>query len=308
MQSEIGSSGMAVADPQGSGLIDLAVLVGAIRRDRWLIIAAISLCTAVAIVLAFTMQRVYRAEVLLSPVVTESGSGALASLVGSAGGLANLVGAGFSDTSNRHEYVALLRSRTLAESFVKEEELMPLFFPKLWDERSRKWIGNDAVPPPSLGRAATYFGSSIRKVAESRQTGLVTLSMEWHEHERVAQWANEYVKHANRLARQRAIEEADRAVQYLQAELERTNVIDLRQSMYNLIERQISRRMLATVNEEFAFRIIDAAKPPEPYEFVRPRRLMYIAAGFLLGMLTGLMLCAVRSAWYASRPVLQPVR
>ena len=63
--------------------------------------------------------------------------------------------------------------------------------------------------------------------------------------------------------RTRAMVKATASLGYLQRELLATNVLDTREAINRLIETQVQRRMLASVTEQFAFRIVDAALPSD---------------------------------------------
>jgi len=60
-----------------------------------------------------------------------------------------------------------------------------------------------------------------------------------------ARWANGYVALANELVRSRALDDAKRNVAYLNEQIARTNEVELRRIMYNLVEDQTKTLMLA---------------------------------------------------------------
>ena len=72
-------------------------------------------------------------------------------------------------------------------------------------------------------------------------------------------------------------------------------VIELRQGIYRLIESQIEMVMLANVRDEYAFKILDPAVPAEPNQFIRPKRLMIVIVGFMLGLLLGVSVALTRT-------------
>ena len=55
-------------------------------------------------------------------------------------------------------------------------------------------------------------------------------------------------------------------VEYLNQELEKTNVAELRQAIYRLIEAQIKQKTLARLRDEYVFRVLDPAAPPDSDE------------------------------------------
>jgi LPS O-antigen subunit length determinant protein (WzzB/FepE family) len=85
----------------------------------------------------------------------------------------------------------------------------------------------------------------------------------------------------NERLRERALREAETNVAFLRAELAQTSVVTLQQSIGRLLESELQKLMLARGNEEFAFRVIDAASPPK--QRVRPKRAQIAILGTILG-------------------------
>ncbi len=128
-------------------------------------------------------------------------------------------------------------------------------------------------------------------------TQLVTLTVEWRDPVVAADWANTLVDRVNHNLSTRAVSEAEKSVSYLNQELEKTSVVGLRQAIYNLIETQIGNIMSANVNEEYAFRVIDPAAPPDLDDYVWPRPALTLATGFILGVSLGLAIVIVGIFW-----------
>jgi LPS O-antigen subunit length determinant protein (WzzB/FepE family) len=59
------------------------------------------------------------------------------------------------------------------------------------------------------------------------------------------------------------------------------------------MEAQINQRMLANVTQEYAFRTVDRAMPPDPDDVVRPNKVVLAAlgptAGFIFGVIAVLV-------------------
>jgi hypothetical protein len=97
------------------------------------------------------------------------------------------------------------------------------------------------------------------------------------------------VEMVNERLRTAAIDESRRRVEFLEGELAKTSVVELRQVIFNLIEGQVNAAMLADVQREYAFRVIDPAVPADPDRKVRPKRAVMalggaLVAGFLLAL------------------------
>jgi uncharacterized protein involved in exopolysaccharide biosynthesis len=110
------------------------------------------------------------------------------------------------------------------------------------------------------------------------------LTITWRDPVVAAQWANELAARVNREMRQRAIREASTSLAYLQKELQKTDVMELREPIYKLMENRINTIMLANVRDQYAFRIIDPATPPDRDRYSRPMRKLFALAGAAFGV------------------------
>jgi uncharacterized protein involved in exopolysaccharide biosynthesis len=274
---------------ENSEFAELRRLVYRVWQQRSLLAVAIVLCSAGFAALAFLIPRVYRATVVLVPSGVEQmsiggsvGSGAL-------GGLAQLAGLSLGSVGNStEEALAVLQSRQLGEQLLLENRMLPILFPEKWDKERQDWN----VPMkdrPTLAIAFKYFDHKVRKISHDRRTGLVRLSIEWGDPNQAAEWANELVRRVNLEMRRRAMSNADAAVRHLESELALTGTIETRLAISRLLESQVNRRMIATVTEDYAFRVIESALPPDNRDFVRPRRALILIAGPLVGFALGVV-------------------
>ena len=123
-------------------------------------------------------------------------------------------------------------------------------------------------------------------VDEDKKSGLITLSISWKDPAVAAQWANDLVKQLNEQLREQAIADSKKRVGYLEQELAKTTLQDMRAVLYNLLESEKQKAMLANVNEEFALEVIDPAVAPETRE--KPKRKLIVALGGVCGGFLGI--------------------
>lgn len=269
--------------------LSLGDFVGLIRR-RWKLIAVITLvCTVLTAAAAFLMTPIYEAQVVLAPV-KEEGTSALDKIAGSFGGFAELAGVDLGGgSSSKDEAVALLQSKLLTRQFIEDEKLLPVLFANQWDAESGAWKETDPDRIPSLEDAFKLWDEEIRTVETSTTSELITLTIEWKDRELAARWATELVRRANELMRARAIADASSSINYLKSELEKTNVLEVRQAIYSLAESHFKTMALAKAREEYYFRVVDPAFAPDRDDYISPKRVLMIAAAVIGGALLGLM-------------------
>lgn len=285
---------MIGTEPVADDVVDFRAL-GARMVARWrLVVAIVALFTAGFAAAAFLMTPVYRATTVLAPASNQSsGRGLLNSALGDLGGLAALAGisVGSSDAQTE-EALAVLKSRQLTESFVQEWNLMPKLFASSWDAANQRWKPGLHRGPPTLAKAFKQFDRNIRSVTSDKKTGLVTLQIDWKDRNEAAQWANDLVRRVNEEMRSRAIAQADASMAYLQKEAQAAQTVTERDAIGRLMDTEIKQRMVAAVSREYAFRVVDAALPPDKDDPLRPQKKVLTIAGFLIGVLIALAVVA----------------
>jgi len=262
-------------------------------EHKKLIFMFTALASIASVIAALVMTPIYQASSTLSPV-SEEKSGAMASLANQFGGLASLVGVniGGAGGSRMEEHLAVLKSREFTDAFIKDMNLMPILFEDKWDSDAKKWNVATKEDIPTAWDAYKIF-DKIRSIDQDKKTGMVSLSIEWTDPEQAALWVNALVERLNRHQKSNAIVEAEKSIAYLNQQLEQTSVVEMRKSIFNLIEAQTKNIMLANVRDEFAFTVIDPAVIPE--EKIKPKRSLIAILGFMVGLMLG-----VFSAFFVS--------
>lgn len=265
--------------------VDLALVVATALRGWKKILAAALAGALIAALVSTYLPSVYRAQVLVAPV-QQGGAGALGALQSQVGGIAALAGIDLGGTADtRKESFARLASSGFARDFIVTEQLLPALYPERWDAQAGQWRAGGKVP--TIEDGVRRFTRDVRAVNEDRKTGLVTLTVDWYDPVLAEQWANGLVELANERLRMEAVANSRQRIDFLNAELRKTDVLELRQAIYRLVESQLNNAMLASVQEEFAFRVIDAAVVPD--RRARPRRTVLTIVGGLLGATIGLV-------------------
>lgn len=269
--------------------IDLRALILKFWARKGLIIASTLLVVAAFTAAALLMTPKYRATTVMVAASPDGASGGgLGSALGQLGGLASLAGINVgSGAAEIEEFLAVLRSREFTEGFIRDNELMPALFDSKWDPATKNWKGA-ASEAPSLAEGWRLFDKKVRTIAHDKKTGLVTVSILWSDPEAAAGWANELISKLNAETRKRAIARTTASVGFLQKELAGTVEIDTRAAINRLMEAQINQRMLASVTQEYAFRVVDRALPPDRDDVVSPNKPLLVVFGLLLGGLIGI--------------------
>lgn len=281
-------SGADSARSFSSDQLMLLNIVKILRSRLRLITAVVATAFISSIGLAYFLTRVYDATVVIVEVSDSQARTNSAGLLGQLGGLGNIMGidlgtVGATQTSG----MTVLQSRTILEEFIQRNDLMTTVLSDYWDEATGDWdptLGRE----PSLWEGAERFRQSVILEADQEYPELVNLTVSWPDPVLAAKWANELVSLANELTRKTDIAEAERSILYLNSQIEQTQVVQLQQALYNLLQSELERLMLANAREEYAFEIVDPAVIP--VEAARPRRLEIIAIGTFFGLILALFL------------------
>jgi len=280
-------SAVPMAAARGADSVDFMVLWRVAWAHKLLISLITVFCGLVALVLALTATETFRAEVAVTEV-SNQGMGTAASLANQLGGLASIVGVnlGLNPASTR-ESQGLLKSRRLAEEFVKRYNLRPVLY-------------RNAKSPPSLWFAVRQFREGLLAIRDDKRSGLTVVAVSWTDPVTAARWANDYVALANELLRTQAINQSNASIAYLNQQIAHTNVVELQRVMYNLIENETKTLMLANAKPEYAFTIIDPAVPPEVH--ASPHRALMVLSGLAFGGLVGILVAFVLENRRTRRP------
>lgn len=263
---------------------------------KWTIVMVTLCCFTIATTVAFVMTPKYHAEILVAPAEEGKGSGGLAALAGQFGGLADMAGVNLGGSGGGKETaIAYLKSRVFIESYIKEKNLLPVLYARIWDASTSKWNVQDQKNIPTSWDAYQLF-SKILSVTADKKTGLITLSVEWKDREQAVEWANDLIKRSNADLRQRAIADADVSLGYLEKELQKTSVVEVQQAIFKIMETQIKTRMMANVQEQFAFKVIDPAALMNENAYVKPNRPLLMALGLLSGLILGILMALILKA------------
>lgn len=259
-------------------------------RAHWMRMAFIPIASlAAGLALIVVSEPIYRSEAVLAPVGDEEAGMTLGKLPGQVGNLASLVGIPLPTGSPAATHVATLRSKALLAQFIQDENLVPELFADDWDEGSHGWLVEE---PPTLEDAVMRMDEDVRTVFEDKESGIVVLRVEWRDRQRAAAWAQEIADRANAALRSAAIAEAKSSMEYLQRELQKTNVVELQNAIFRLMESQTQKIMIANVRPEYAFRIVDPPRVPEDDEHVWPNAPLIVSISLLVGVSLVFMLAA----------------
>ena len=281
--------------------IDLRELFAVLWAGRIKIVAITAIFAIVSVIYALSIPNQYKATALLSSA--DSSGGGLSGALGQLGGLASLAGVSLGGGESSEGQIAqeIMQSWSFIEGFVEDNNLaVGVYAADGWDKSSNELQINSGLydvsksqwlvePPSSWSLFKTFSG--ILSVSEDKKSGLVSVSIEYYSPLIAKQWLDLYVAAINEHMQKREMAKVTRNIEYLQAQIKKTNIAEMQEVFYTIIEEQIKSKMLAEASPEYAFVAVSPSMVPE--EKSQPKRALMCILGTLLGGMLSVLLVLV---------------
>jgi uncharacterized protein involved in exopolysaccharide biosynthesis len=272
--------------------LTLEEIVQRVSSRRWLCISIVFAFVLGGVLLAYLSPKIYRAEALLAPNRDVSADAGGSSMLGSLGSFASLSGLLNQGQTLTDEAIAILRSRAFLQKFIDDEQLLPKLYKEHWDPVRRAWkpgIG----PVPTSSRAWKKLRDDVIRIEDVPGKEMQKVSVEWGDPKLPAIWLTSLIERLNLEMRTREIKEATEVLQFLRQRVEQTDAVEIRAALFRLSETQLRRVAMASVRQDYAFRVLDSPFPSELDQFVRPRRVILLALSIILGFAAALFIAVV---------------
>jgi len=295
--------------------IDLIELFGVLWAGIKKIIAVTAMFAFLSVMYALSVPNQYKATAILAPA--QSDSSGLSGALGQLGGLASLAGVNISKGESSEGQIAqeIMQSWSFIEGFILDNDIaVELYAVEGWDKRSNELKINDDIydidneqwqietetglkgPPTSWGLFQAFSGRL--SVSEDKDSGLVSVSIEYYSPLIAKQWLDRYVEAINSHMQQRQMVKVTNNINYLQSQIEKTSITEMREVFYAIIEEQMKNKMLAEASPDYAFVAVSPSMVPEKKS--QPQRALICIVGTLLGGIFSVLLVLVMH--YARKP------
>ena len=253
--------------------LDLIEIWLVLWNKKWLIIGLSFLCCVAILLFSLTLPNMYKSSILLSPQKQEQ-SGGLSSLAGQFGGLASVAGINLGGSVDETGvYLEIIKSKDFLYEFIKNNNAkVNLFAAKKWDKESNtlkldesvyknsQWLVDDKTQKtlePTLYETYELFLKKLT-INQDKITGLVEIEFEHINPHTSKKYVENIAKLINKSVREREIAEKKESIKFLNEQLSKTNVAEMKNVFYTIIEEQTKAMLLAEVRKEFAFKIIES--------------------------------------------------
>ena len=157
----------------------------------------------------------------------------------------------------------------------------------IYSSETGEWVREVKAPKrskPSMQESQVKFNETFL-VEKNVDTGMINISIEHYSPFVAKLWVEWLVEDINLEMKIRDKEEAERSINYLQTQIAKTNNVEQKSLLYQLIEEQAKTLMFAEVRNEYVFKTIDPALVSEIKS--KPNRALIVFSIVFLGGLLG---------------------
>ena len=292
--------------------IDLFELVKTIWAGKWLIILVSVAAGLMSAWVSLQLPNVYTVEVKVAPV-EQDGNSQINSMLAQYGGLASLAGIPIPTGGGGQTDLLLevLQSRSFLTQFIENsgiavrllatESYDPISIKETidatqYDEVAGGWIRTvepPRTPEPSSQELYQAFREALT-VTKDKTSPLITISFEHRSPVLGYDILSRLVKRIDDFARAKDKTKSEQSIQYLEEKLSQTRLVDVEKVLYQMIETQTKTLMLAEVNKDYAFQVID--EPVIPERRSKPNRVLIVVLSTLVGGMLSVLWVLIHSA------------
>jgi len=277
-------------------VVDVSALLSVFWAGKWLILfaAAVGLFHGARLLTAYDPS--YEAQMIVMPIQQQGGSGA-GSVAGA--GLQSLgISLGTRQASNFDRFQLVFESLEFAKLMNTKHELLSKIYPEFWDRASGTWrrpqgehfLKNEELRSklkrniwrePNVQGLARFLRSSIKfKPVDQGQFQRITFA---HSDRDFALWllSTAYAEAEQLIRSQDAAESAERR-QYLEEQLKHATIIEVRQSLAQLLTSEERQAMFLHGALPYVARVIIAPNASE--QPLEPDFMVIVSGPVLVGI------------------------
>ena len=282
------------------GELDLLQLFKILWLHKLQVVVLTSIFAIFSVFYALSLPNIYESESLLTPVQQGSAQGS------QAGGLAALVGITLNDanannvdvtleTSKSFDFYRYLNERRSIDKYIlavdnysySEDKLY--FNEAIYNSEQDKWVvdANGKSSQPSLLKSYKAFKKDHFSFVRDKITGLIEFKFE-HQSPQVSKDILDFIiKDLNQYIRDREIIEARDSIKFIELQISKTPVPEVRKALAKLIELKAQKMMIGETTDEYALKVIQSPIEPEAPSYPS-RRTICIVITLLGGLLSSI--------------------
>lgn len=262
--------------------IDLLELIRTLLQEWKTIVLITVICTGLAFTYSLSVSDVYKAKALLAPAQEEET--AASSLLNKFGGLVAIAGVKDRDDAYMSRVLGTLNSHKFLSGFINENNLLTQIFAERWNNESiTRFLGNNEEEK-SVADAVAFLSDNIT-IEQVKGSSLYSLEVSTNDANLSAVICNQLIETLNYQFRKIALQNSLKRIEYLNQELAKTKLQDMRTVLFNLMTTEKQKAMISNIEKDAAFEVIDPAVAPAAPE-KQKRKLILVLGGVCGGFLS----------------------
>ena len=254
--------------------IDLRVIFNIIWNRKIIIAVATAVIGLFSVLYSLSLPNIYESKVVLAPSTSSESTNI--NISGTAGALARVAGIDLGGGSDKGPNINLavekITSRQFVKDFINKNNFQPeLLAAKNWDS-AQNFIVYSKKGYDSKNDSLTYAPRDIdiykgymdrTGVFFDKRTKFTHISFKHYSPYFAKELLDNLVLTINNDIRDIDVKVAKESIKFLEDQIAKTNVSDLKLIFSKLIEKNIKTVLLAEVNPEFVFTVVDPAYVPD---------------------------------------------
>ena len=286
--------------------IDLLALFKAICEKRIFIFISTAIISLASIIYALSLTNYYTSQSILNIRDSQDSS-----MVNNSFGLTSMVGLNLFGETNKDasEIIELIQSREFVKRLIRFEDVLPsllaiesydsfskilIFDSDVYDSKSKKWVRNvsqNQLSKPSYLEAHRAY-SEMLDISIDKVSGLISLEFEHVSPIFAQKILSLIIQEANNFNREMDIKNTNLALSHFEKELSKTSLLEMKESINQLIETQLETRMMASIYDDYV--LVSIEPPFVPDRRSKPSRSFIVIFSTLIGGLMSLLYVVIR--------------
>ena len=273
---------------------------------RIFIFISTSIISLASIIYALSLTNYYTSQSILNIRDSQDSS-----MVNNSFGLTSMVGLNLFGETNKDasEIIELIQSREFVKRLIRFEDVLPsllaiesydsfskklIFDSDVYDSKSKKWVRNvsqNQLSKPSYLEAHRAY-SEMLDISIDKVSGLISLEFEHVSPIFAQKILSLIIQEANNFNREMDIKNTNLALSHFEKELSKTSLLEMKESINQLIETQLETRMMASIYDDYV--LVSIEPPFVPDRRSKPSRSFIVIFSTLIGGLMSLLYVVIR--------------
>tara|TARA_B100002051_G_scaffold269827_1_gene301746 strand:- start:6012 stop:6944 length:933 start_codon:yes stop_codon:yes gene_type:complete len=289
--------------------VDLKEFFFVLWDSRSFIITFTAIAAVISVIYSLSLTNTYKSGSLLN-VVSESSQSFNSGGLGSIASLAGISLPASGREEKGHLILAHIESKAFLRSLIESDsEVLPSlmaaksynsktgsidFDASKYDYKTKEWVRR-VNPPTSQIPSVQEVYPRYRSIVSANQNpinGYISISVEHISPVFAKEFLMLIINGINSLLQEKDLQESSDALNFLKSEMEKTRLVELRNSMNDLIEAQLKTQMMARISSEYVLQMIEPPLVPEAKNY--PNRPMICILGTILGTIIAILVIVFR--------------